>query len=284
MGVAGGRPRAPGVLARPQPVRGRPAPWRGRRRRRNGAGARSCHRPGHVRRPGSDPRADGHDFDRGRLPGLADPSRDAARPQGRPCPRGRPRGRGRPVGGGRARRPLRPPGRPRGGERRVRRPAHAPSAADSLPSPAGARGATRARAGSRAPSGARAHTRTGARARTRPRAGGFPGVRSPYATVLPGARASSGVVDTRSGSCARPGRGVRVGTEGRARRGRRRGVGRSELRGVAALVSCAVEGHASGCATPPRRQRARGGVVRPVGGASGKRGDSRRAGPRASRR
>ena len=157
MGLARGRPRAPPVLARGQPVRGRPASWS--RHRPRGCALRSCagHGRGDVRRQRADARAHGDDPHRRRREGVADAPRVAARAARRPRRRGRCDRRCRPFGRRRARRPLRAPGRACRRDGGLHRPADVAAAAGGHRSPDGSRAAARTRTCS--PRGSRAASR-----------------------------------------------------------------------------------------------------------------------------
>jgi hypothetical protein len=141
VGVARGRGRAPCVLARRRSVRGRPAPWHRHRRRCRGGRPGSGRRGDHLRGPGPDARADGHDRHRRGSQGVADAPRAAARGAWTHGGGGRSALRAGLLRRARARRAVRAP-RGSGARRDVRRPAVAASAAGGTPS-ASARGAAR---------------------------------------------------------------------------------------------------------------------------------------------
>jgi hypothetical protein len=126
--MAGGRWHAARVLARRQPVRSRTASGRRYRPRPCGGRSRPRVRGGCVRRSGPDTRPHGDDRRPRWIQGLAHPSRFAPRQARRCGSRGNARRRGGPVRRSRARRPVRPPRRPGGRRRGLRRSAVAPSA------------------------------------------------------------------------------------------------------------------------------------------------------------
>jgi hypothetical protein len=127
--MARGRGGPTRVLARRQPVRGRPAPRHrhrvGRRRRGTCTGIGR----GHVLRAGADARSDRHHCDHRRLQGIADARRATPRQARHSRRGGRPDRRARAIRRSGARRSLRSPGNPRGGGREVRGPAQPASTA-----------------------------------------------------------------------------------------------------------------------------------------------------------
>ena len=171
MGLAGRGRGAPRLHARRRPVRRRATPRRRHRRWRLGGRARSGRGRGDLRRPGADARGHRDDPDGGRRQGLADASRRLARRARRARRGGCPDRVARLLRRSRARRAVRPSGRPPG-RRDVRRPPESASTAGRLPS-ASACGAartcsSRARAG--AASGGRACGRDAAAPGARGRA------------------------------------------------------------------------------------------------------------------
>jgi hypothetical protein len=147
--VAGRRRCPPRLLRQQRHVRRRSAPRRRHRHRRHRCGPRADRGRGHVRGAAPHERAHRHDCLR-RYQGVLDAPRCAARAAWRHrLGAGRHRRR-RPDRRSRACGPVRAPRCPRGLERDLRRPAHAPSASRrSLPS-LGARDAARTTVGFRA--------------------------------------------------------------------------------------------------------------------------------------